>query len=460
MTTSVKEFIDGIKEIIGLSIPSVLDQNSVQKIKIFLKADWDRYYDVICQLSEASGELEAKECVCQFLSLFYQSRDEELQRFCLQLTPNFTYIILDGYSRGTFRSLPWLKTLIASVYNFSISDEKAKPKTRSFRVLPLSHPSYYHEPIGLGPSPALTESTLRRLEPLTPKLVTWGPHEHIDALTMSNFPEVISVLLRLLNQQLNLITQKGLYSICTVIQRIYGQGFLSQASCEENFEPRLPFFSKISVEFLRTLYFASFNPSRSQGASELNRCATLALEALRSRALRDLNSDLIVMTTSVRHSIPRSRESGNVQPSVSNITNKTIITNASFRTKKHAEDIPIQDPEENKILGSISEEEEPMKRGNAIRSSTKEIMEKFKMPEINIVKRNREARKSESEGKKGEIKEVKRDHENKPKRTDTNKKIFRSDTDEYELQERRKENVEKSGKRSGDYSFLVNGTGL
>lgn len=110
---------------------------------------------------------------------------------------------------------------------------------------------------------------------------------------------------------------------------------------------RIPLTSSFLVELIHAIYFAMFNG--------FGTVAIQTLEDIHNRACFEMYTELILVTSAVRNSLhanPSGQPSDGpmglsvaLTPSTNTVTtavSKSMITNASFRTKKLPDDIPIQ----------------------------------------------------------------------------------------------------------------------
>lgn len=341
-------------------------------------------------LEERNKYQELIDPVCNQLFGFYRSREVELQRFTLQFLPTFIFVYLNSVAHGDKKSCRSVETLLIALYNLEVVDENGQPKVVSFRLPSLAQASIYHEPMSLAPC-SLTESALRRLEECNTKLVSWGPLPQVEALNAQNRLKVMTALLFVYNRQLSLLHKSALEHVCKVSSKLVTQGFhkpghhqrSSYGSSDSSFVPRLlpriPMSSQFLLELLHAVYFAMFN--------DFSYIATQALEDIYGRACYEGYAEVVLVTSAIRNSLqvnPSGQPSDGpmgisvaLSPATTTVTtvSKSMITNASFRTKKLPDDIPIQAPKdesggEGKSLTSISEEQEEERltpRGSSLR---------------------------------------------------------------------------------------------
>ncbi|XP_076286576.1 PI4KA lipid kinase complex subunit hyccin isoform X1 [Lasioglossum baleicum] len=326
-------------------------------------------------LEERSKYSQLMDTVCDQLYNFYRSRETELQRFTLQFLPTLVYIYLNSAAHGDIKNCRSVETLLIGLYNLEIVEKSGQQKAISFRVPSLAMLSIFHEPASLAPA-SLTESAVRRFEECNTKLVSWGPLQQVETLNAQNRLKVMTALLFIYNQQLGYINKYALEQLCKVATKLVTQGFMkpghhqrssygSESSFVPRLLPRIPVSSQFLLEFLHAVYFAMYNDCWYLG--------TQAVEDIHNRACYEAYPDVMLVTNAIRNSAS-SGPSGQLNdgsigvsvalsPSATATVSKSMITNASFRTKKLPDDIPIQVTKEDSggegksNLVSISEED-------------------------------------------------------------------------------------------------------
>ncbi|XP_068629700.1 hyccin [Battus philenor] len=319
------------------------------------------------------------ESVCVQLFSFYRSKEIELQRFTLQFVPTLIFNYLSSVAQCITKNCRCVETLLIGLYNFEVVDESGKPKVVSFRLPSLAQSSIYHEPLSLG-SQFLTESALRRWEECNTKLVSWGPLSQVESIHAQNRLKVMAALLFIYNRQLSLLPKLALRHFCIAASRIVTQGFNKKVGNTKP-TPRIPVSSNFLLEMVEGAYFAMFN--------EFYTLALQAVKDIDQRAQYELFPDVMLVTSAVINSLKNSPSgqpfdgpmgiSVALSPATTTVTmSKSMITNASFRTKKLPDDIPIQPGQAVPVdsadmLTSIIEEAEAdavtMQRGGVVRNS-------------------------------------------------------------------------------------------
>lgn len=306
--------------------------------------------------------------VCTTLFGFYRSKEIELKRFTLVFLPTLIYVYLNAVAHGEKKTCRGIEALLVGLYNLEAVDESCQAQNISFRLPSLAQASLYHEPMSLAPA-SLTESALRRLEECNTKLVRWGPLTQLEKIIPQNRLLVMTALLFIYNQHISCLQKYSLDQLCKVVSKLVTQGFnkpgkrISHTTDVPRVLPRIPVSPKLLLEILHCLYFALFN-----GDSVL---ALQAVEEVHHRACYQGYSDVMLVTNAIKNN--RSARSGQITDNpmgislaISPATNtstvsKSMITNASFRTKKLPDDIPIQLNKaegDGTALGSILEEKE------------------------------------------------------------------------------------------------------
>ncbi|XP_006612597.1 hyccin isoform X1 [Apis dorsata] len=327
-------------------------------------------------LEERSKYSQLVDTVCDQLYNFYRSRETELQRFTLQFLPTLVYIYLNSAAHGDIKNCRSVETLLIGLYNLEIVDKSGQQKTISFRLPSLAMISIFHEPVSLAPA-SLTESAVRRFEECNTKLVSWGPLQQVETLNAQNRLKVMTALLFIYNQQLGYISKFALEQLCKVATKLVTQGFMkpghhqrssygSESSFVPRLLPRIPVSSQFLLEFLHAVYFAMYNDCWYLG--------TQAVEDIHNRACYETYPDVMLVTNAIRNSATTGSSgqpndgpigiSVALSPATATATvSKSMITNASFRTKKLPDDIPIQETKDDSggegksNLVSITEEE-------------------------------------------------------------------------------------------------------
>ncbi|KAF4520321.1 hypothetical protein B566_EDAN004381 [Ephemera danica] len=153
-----------------------------------------------------------------------------------------------------------------------------------------------------------------------------------------------------------------------ILAKLVTQGFNKQSSHQRSSYdsslvpptlPRIPVNSEFLLELLEAVHLALY--------SKFSNLAQQSLEDIHFRANHELLPDVLVVTTALRNILhlgvvtEAAVVPSNMSPVLSGgpTLHKSLITNASFRTKKLPDDIPIQDKKEDgdgKNLESISEE--------------------------------------------------------------------------------------------------------
>ncbi|XP_075218192.1 PI4KA lipid kinase complex subunit hyccin [Lycorma delicatula] len=341
------------------------------------------------------------EDVCKTLYVFYRSEEVDLQRFTLLFLPTLIYVYLNAVAHGEKKNCRAVEALLLGMYNAQVVDDNGQAKVLSFRLPSLAQASIYHEPMSLAPA-SLTESALRRLEECNTKLVRWGPLPQVERIVAQNRLTVTTALLFIYNQQLSLLPKIALEQLCKVASKLVTQGFnkpgkrVSYSNEVPRVLPRIPVTPQLLLELLHSVYFAMFN--------DYGYVAIQAVEDLHQRACYQCYTDVLLVTNSIKncaqmtHSGQTSDAPMGISMAISPATNtttvsKSMITNASFRTKKLPDDIPIQVPKDSDGgLGSITEEREDGNIGNFVVGITPEVATRRSLPKmaVNFGKKTKE----------------------------------------------------------------------
>lgn len=284
--------------------------------------------------------------VCNQFHSFYRSNEEPLKRFTLQFIPVLIYIYLNSVANGDKKSCRSVETLLISIYNIEVSTEDGQQKKIvSFRMPVLAQASIYHEEKSLHPT------DLRRWEENSNRDVRWGPLPQIELINAQNRMKVMTALLFSYNQQLSLIPKTALLHLCRIATQLVNQGFFKPGHAHRSSYgsdpnsaivpkplPRIAMTSQFLLELIHAIYFAMFN--------EFGTIAIQTLEDIHNRVCYEMFTDLILVTNAVRNSLhanPSGQPSDGpmglsvaLTPATNTVTvSKSMITNASFRTKKN-----------------------------------------------------------------------------------------------------------------------------
>lgn len=364
----------------------VQNNNIISALYSYLE-DVNKYQKVICFVS-----------VCDVLFKYYRSSEPELKQFTLQFLPQILYTYLNAVAYSDKKTSRIVETLVIGIYNLEIVDDNGQAKVLSFRLPSLAQSSIYHEPVSLAPA-SLTESALKRLEQRDSQLVRWGPLQPVEKLIAQNRLSILSELLFCYNRQIATLPKSSLEKLCKISSKIMTQGFSKTLNTADSYRrssipignenipsvvPRITVSSKFLCQLLYSLYFAMFNGVKYE--------ASQAMDAIAFRASYQGLNDVILLTNAIKNCIYLLNTDQSENPtmgitvsvadtSISTATttlSKSMITNASFRTKKLPDDIPIQDPhqpEGSDSLGAISEEKEES-------TSTPEIHPRRSLPRM------------------------------------------------------------------------------
>jgi len=365
-------------------------------------------------LSERSKYPEVVHGICNQLHSFYRSERVILRRFTMQFVPKLVQIYLMAVVQGERKEARSVETLLLTIYNCEIVSDDGQARTISFQMPVLAKPSIYHE------EKTLHGSDLKRWEEYANKEVFWGPFPPVESLNAHNRPKVMAALMSMYNQQLSLLQKVGLYHLCKASSQMVTQGFQKSghahrasygsdpttgSSYGPKFLPRIPLSSKLLLELLHAVYFAMFN--------EFGTIATQAVEDIHQRARFELYTDVTIVTNAIKNSLagnPSGQPSDGpmgisiaLSPATTSVTmSKSMITNASFRTKKLPDDIPIQAEDgTGGGLASINEDGEPDLSQVPRNTSTRGSKEGHKIHKIPGLGGLRKKDKGEKEQKSG-----------------------------------------------------------
>ncbi|XP_049822953.1 hyccin [Aethina tumida] len=316
-------------------------------------------YDVLSDPSKYKTD-HIIDGICRQLLDFYRCGEPQLKKFAMQYIPSLVFLHL------TDRSYLAVQTLLVSLYNLEVIDSKGQPRTLSFRIPSIAQSSIFHDSNSLEPA-FIAESSLRRWEECNSKLVSWGPLPQVECLNAQNRQRVITALVFLYNQQLANVINQGIEHTCKGISRLVTQGFrysdsarssvASDSSIQQSIQPRIPVSNSLLIELLHIVYH-----SAERGAGG----AVQALHDITQRAKYETYADVLLAANAIQSLLLHSTSFSVTPRPHTHSVSKSMITNASFRTKKLPDDIPIQDEQQaDAPLDSITEEHEETNTGPA-----------------------------------------------------------------------------------------------
>lgn len=292
---------------------------------------------------------EFLEPLCEQLFAFFRAQEEPLRQFAMFFLPCIVGVYLSSVHRGDRKAVRCIELLLLGAYNLQVLDSEGKPTVTTCTIPSISKPSIYHEPIAM-PQAQLTENALSKLEHGDNK-ITQGPYFTIESLNASNRLHVALVLIRVYNQNISIMPQCSRASLCKMCSRLVNQGSAQanrrapfEGPAHSTFMPKIFLTSQFLLELLQAIYFSMFNGLYSLGHQ--------ALSDVHRRAMQGMYTDVLLVTNAIKNSL-ESHPSGHpadgpmgisiaISPTTSTTTvSKAIITNASFRTKKLPDDIPI-----------------------------------------------------------------------------------------------------------------------
>ncbi|KAH8277696.1 hypothetical protein KR018_003715 [Drosophila ironensis] len=317
--------------------------------------------------------------ICQQLLAFYRSPELARHKFPLQFIPVLVYTYLHAVAGGDKKGARGVETLLICIYNGEVSTDDGGQRVVAFRMPILAQVSVYHE------LKNLPMTDLRRWEENCNREVKWGPHQRIETIHAQNRMRILTALLFCYNQQVSQTQKSSLLHLCRVTSQLVNQGFTTKSGHGHRMSygsdpatgvtfpkpssPRIPLSAAFLIELVHAIYFAMFN-----GYGTI---AIQTLDDIHNRAIYEMYTELILVTSAVRNSL-HANPSGQpndgpmglsvaLTPATNTVTtsvSKSMITNASFRTKKLPDDIPIQVQDLTmqqapQQLASVSEETEP-----------------------------------------------------------------------------------------------------
>nr|SVE74064.1 EOG090X02H3 [Daphnia barbata] len=312
-------------------------QNDIWKKS--LSSNSDMIEAIFSLIEEWKGNNELFNILCIRLFGYYRESNMESKVFSLQFVPSLIYSYLSAIAQGERKDAGSMQTFLLAIYNLEAGGEAQNPKTHSFRIPNIAQPSIYHDTSAIASS-SLTESALKRLDPTNRITVKFGPHPHLNSFNAENRLPAMAALLRIYSNYLSLYSKSTLSETCMAFRRLVAQGYTRNSEGS----PRIPLSSTLLVEMLNLIY------SLTMEDEELASAARQTLEAVQRRVAMELMAEPILVSAAMadsshlsikgEHSSPQLMGSGANGGSARAMW-KSMITNASFRTKKLPDDITI-----------------------------------------------------------------------------------------------------------------------
>ncbi|XP_040576280.1 uncharacterized protein Hyccin [Lepeophtheirus salmonis] len=297
--------------------------------------------------------LETQKCVLNFLSsgarlsgegssvldsrifelLFYCYRKCSKKLIVIQYVPSLVFLYsveVEEKGEGASASASAtqkLETLLLTLYNSNL-----ELLSQEFRLPVLTQSSIFHD------ASRIEVNEMRAWKMASPSITTPQPIV-IQRITAQNRQRVIAFLYRLFNHHLGDYPKFILKSFCNLSITLLQKGYPKRPT-SSNF--RLPSISRIRLsgpgllELLYGGYFCFYN--------NLQRLGSQLVDCVHFRGVADANPGVLSAAVAAQ-SLLMSQGAQSVSvstPTFSQIA-KNMITNASFRTKKMGDDIPVVD---------------------------------------------------------------------------------------------------------------------
>nr|SVE70302.1 EOG090X02H3 [Daphnia similis]SVE70926.1 EOG090X02H3 [Daphnia similis]SVE71557.1 EOG090X02H3 [Daphnia similis]SVE72190.1 EOG090X02H3 [Daphnia similis] len=304
-----------------------------------LSSNSDIIEAIFSLIEEWRSNKELFNILCIRLFGYYRESNMESKVFSLQFVPSLIYSYLSAIAQGERKNAGSMQTFLLAIYNLEAGGEAQNPKTHSFRIPNIAQPSIYHDTSAIASS-SLTESALKRLDPTNRITAKFGPHPHSNSFNAENRLPAMAALLRIYSNYLSLYSKSTLSETCMAFRRLVAQGYTRNSEGS----PRIPLSSNLLVEMLHLIY------SLTMEDEDLASAARQTLEAVQRRVEMELMAAPILVSAAMadsshlsikgEHSSPQLMSSGANGGSARAMW-KSMITNASFRTKKLPDDITI-----------------------------------------------------------------------------------------------------------------------
>ncbi|EFX83316.1 hypothetical protein DAPPUDRAFT_315787 [Daphnia pulex] len=304
-----------------------------------LSSNSDMMEAIFSLIEEWKSNKDLFNILCIRLFGYYRESNMESKVFSLQFVPSLIYSYLSAIAQGERKDAGSMQTFLLAIYNLEAGGEAQSPKTHSFRVPNIAQPSIYHDTSAIASS-SLTESALKRLDPTNRITVKFGPHPHLNSFNAENRLPAMAALLRIYSNYLSMYSKSTLSETCMAFRRLVAQGYTRNSEGS----PRIPLSSNLLVEMLHLIY------SLTMEDEDLASAARQTLEAVQRRVEMELMAAPILVSAAMadsshlsirgEHSSPQLMSTGANGGSARAMW-KSMITNASFRTKKLPDDLDI-----------------------------------------------------------------------------------------------------------------------
>nr|SVE83545.1 EOG090X02H3 [Daphnia pulex] len=304
-----------------------------------LSSNSDMMEAIFSLIEEWKSNKDLFNILCLRLFGYYRESNMESKVFSLQFVPSLIYSYLSAIAQGERKDAGSMQTFLLAIYNLEAGGEAQSPKTHSFRVPNIAQPSIYHDTSAIASS-SLTESALKRLDPTNRITVKFGPHPHLNSFNAENRLPAMAALLRIYSNYLSMYSKSTLSETCMAFRRLVAQGYTRNSEGS----PRIPLSSNLLVEMLHLIY------SLTMEDEDLASAARQTLEAVQRRVEMELMAAPILVSAAMadsshlsirgEHSSPQLMTTGANGGSARAMW-KSMITNASFRTKKLPDDITV-----------------------------------------------------------------------------------------------------------------------
>ncbi|XP_046444461.1 hyccin-like isoform X2 [Daphnia pulex] len=304
-----------------------------------LSSNSDMMEAIFSLIEEWKSNKDLFNILCIRLFGYYRESNTESKVFSLQFVPSLIYSYLSAIAQGERKDAGSMQTFLLAIYNLEAGGEAQSPKTHSFRVPNIAQPSIYHDTSAIASS-SLTESALKRLDPTNRITVKFGPHPHLNSFNAENRLPAMAALLRIYSNYLSMYSKSTLSETCMAFRRLVAQGYTRNSEGS----PRIPLSSNLLVEMLHLIY------SLTMEDEDLASAARQTLEAVQRRVEMELMAAPILVSAAMadsshlsirgEHSSPQLMSTGANGGSARAMW-KSMITNASFRTKKLPDDITV-----------------------------------------------------------------------------------------------------------------------
>ena len=278
--------------------------------------------------------LDNRHLILSRLHLFFNlyKYENSCKKVTLAFLPKFIYIYLSSLNnkscnKNKKEESHHLEAFLLFIYNNE--KDTLDGNGNGFRIPTLNTSSIYHDG---------TRMDVSVNSPATSDNLQHANYPCVRHLNAQNKGRVLSALFRVFNSRLGDYPKFVLKNFCDISLSLCTRGYpKNPGGSVVAGVGRIHLPGPVLLELLYGAYFCAYNDFQRLGNS--------LVDAIHHRATRDANTALLLATGSAKSVLMDQQHNSNIvstTPSFSQVA-KNMITNASFKTKKMGDDIPVVD---------------------------------------------------------------------------------------------------------------------